>query len=113
MMTRLVIAVLRLYQLTISPDHSVIGRALFPLGCCRFYPSCSAYAVAVLERRGFSGLGLVVWRLLRCHPWSAGGFDNVRDKTTYDPIRTLSPQRGTGFRRPLREGVANGGGRFS
>lgn len=42
---------------------------------CRFYPSCSAYAEQALKRHGVLGVGLAVWRVLRCHPWSAGGYD--------------------------------------
>jgi hypothetical protein len=45
---------------------------------CRFYPSCSDYALQALERHGLiRGLGLTVWRLLRCHPYHPGGFDPV------------------------------------
>ena len=45
---------------------------------CRFYPSCSDYALGALERHGIlRGLGLTVWRLLRCHPLHPGGFDPV------------------------------------
>jgi putative membrane protein insertion efficiency factor len=45
---------------------------------CRFYPSCSAYAITALERHGaVRGSWLAVTRLLRCHPWSAGGVDPV------------------------------------
>jgi putative membrane protein insertion efficiency factor len=45
---------------------------------CRFYPSCSQYAIAALGKYGLTkGLGLAVKRLLRCHPWNPGGFDPV------------------------------------
>lgn len=45
---------------------------------CRFEPSCSAYALQALERHGaVAGSGLTVARLLRCHPWCAGGCDPV------------------------------------
>ena len=45
---------------------------------CRFYPSCSEYAVVALERHGLiRGLGLTIWRLLRCHPYHPGGLDPV------------------------------------
>ena len=45
---------------------------------CRFYPSCSSYAVEALKVHGpVKGLALAVWRLLRCGPWSEGGFDPV------------------------------------
>lgn len=45
---------------------------------CRFYPSCSSYAVDALKVHGFfKGLFLTAWRILRCGPWSEGGFDPV------------------------------------
>lgn len=44
---------------------------------CRFHPSCSAYADEALCRHGWRGLLLAGRRVLRCHPWNAGGFDPV------------------------------------
>ncbi|MGB5304803.1 MAG: membrane protein insertion efficiency factor YidD [Gammaproteobacteria bacterium] len=45
---------------------------------CRFYPSCSSYALTAIERFGvIRGSALALKRLLRCHPWSAGGVDQV------------------------------------
>jgi putative membrane protein insertion efficiency factor len=45
---------------------------------CRFYPTCSAYAIIAIERHGVvQGCWISVLRLLRCHPWSAGGIDQV------------------------------------
>ena len=68
----------RLYQLLLRP---LIG------GHCRFHPSCSAYAIAALESHGaWRGLGLAIWRLLRCNPWSAGGIDPP-------PPRATEPRR--------------------
>jgi putative membrane protein insertion efficiency factor len=59
----------RTYQLFVSP--------LTP-ATCRFYPSCSAYAVTALSRHGvFRGTWLTIRRLGRCHPWTAGGVDHV------------------------------------
>ena len=56
----------RAYQLVISP--------MTPPSC-RFYPSCSAYAITALERFGpLKGTWLTVRRLLRCHPWNPGGW---------------------------------------
>ncbi|MEK6731371.1 MAG: membrane protein insertion efficiency factor YidD [Pseudomonadota bacterium] len=63
------IGVLKLYRFLISP---FFGQR------CRFYPSCSHYAEDALRMHGiFRGCLLAVWRLLRCHPLSAGGFDPV------------------------------------
>jgi putative membrane protein insertion efficiency factor len=69
----LVVAVLvlpiRAYQLLVSP---LLGPR------CRFYPSCSAYAVQALQDHGpLRGTWLAVRRLLRCHPWNPGGPDPV------------------------------------
>jgi putative membrane protein insertion efficiency factor len=52
--------------------------ALFPT-TCKYHPSCSEYAVQALRRHGLvKGSVLAGWRLLRCNPWSRGGFDPVR-----------------------------------
>lgn len=46
--------------------------------CCRFTPSCSAYALEAFQKRGFFvGMILTVWRILRCNPYCAGGYDPV------------------------------------
>ncbi|MBQ9802571.1 MAG: membrane protein insertion efficiency factor YidD [Clostridia bacterium] len=46
--------------------------------CCRFTPSCSAYAIEAFQKRGFFvGMILTVWRILRCNPYCAGGYDPV------------------------------------
>jgi putative membrane protein insertion efficiency factor len=61
---------------------------------CRFYPSCSAYAVTALERFGpVKGTWLAVRRLLRCHPWNPGGVDHVPDKAAAQPHSHAVPVR--------------------
>jgi putative membrane protein insertion efficiency factor len=46
--------------------------------CCRYYPSCSQYALTAIKHFGvFKGGWLAIWRLLRCHPWAKGGYDPV------------------------------------
>ena len=66
------VALIRLYKRFVSP---LLGSP------CRFYPSCSSYAVEALRTHGaVKGLALTVWRLLRCGPWCEGGFDPVPPK---------------------------------
>lgn len=59
----------------------VIYRAVIAVvlpACCRFEPTCSAYAMEAIARHGvLKGCYLAVCRLLRCHPWQAGGCDPV------------------------------------
>ncbi len=71
----IVIALLRLYQKTLSFDHGPM-KALFPNGYCRFHPTCSEYAVRVIEKYGIiKGGPKAAWRVLRCNPFSRGGVD--------------------------------------
>jgi uncharacterized protein len=49
---------------------------------CRYEPTCSAYAAESISRFGVRGLFLAAWRLLRCNPFSHGGFDPVPDRFT-------------------------------
>ena len=59
----------RFYQVCISP--------LKP-PCCRFTPTCSAYAIEALRKHGpIKGLLLAIWRILRCNPWGGSGYDPV------------------------------------
>lgn len=49
--------------------------------CCRFTPTCSAYALEALQKRGLiAGTILAVWRILRCNPFARGGYDPVPEK---------------------------------
>jgi putative membrane protein insertion efficiency factor len=64
------IYLIKAYQKTISV-------ALGPK--CKYYPSCSHYAVDALETHNLAGFFLIVWRLLRCNPFSHGGVDYVSD----------------------------------
>ena len=62
----------RLYQKYISP----LKRP-----CCRFTPTCSSYAIEAYKKRGFFiGTILTVWRILRCNPFSKGGYDPVPER---------------------------------
>jgi putative membrane protein insertion efficiency factor len=71
----LVLIPIRAYQRAFSP---VLGNR------CKYYPSCSEYAAQAIEQFGIlRGLALAVWRLLRCNPWSHGGFDPVEDQRLF------------------------------
>lgn len=73
---------IRLYQRVISP---ALGDR------CKYYPSCSNYAAQAIARFGIlRGLVLAGWRLLRCNPWSHGGFDPVENQRLFKP-RTPAP----------------------
>ncbi|HKK00444.1 MAG TPA: membrane protein insertion efficiency factor YidD [Desulfotignum sp.] len=69
MIKQLLLLLIKFYQFFISP---LTGQN------CRFYPSCSAYAVEAVQKHGsLKGSLLAVKRILRCHPFHAGGFDPV------------------------------------
>jgi uncharacterized protein len=79
---RLATAPLKLYQALISP---AIGPR------CKFYPSCSEYAVQAIMRFGIlRGLVLAAWRLLRCNPFNHGGFDPVDNQRLFK-VRAPAP----------------------
>jgi putative membrane protein insertion efficiency factor len=59
-------------------------RPLFPAGSCKYYPSCSEYALQALREYGLlRGTILAAWRLARCNPWSHGGVDHVHDQRLF------------------------------
>lgn len=73
----LMLGLIKGYQLAISP---MLGQR------CRFYPSCSAYAIDSLQTHGpLKGLVLAVRRVFRCHPWQLGGLDPVPPKGAWRP----------------------------
>jgi putative membrane protein insertion efficiency factor len=77
MTAKLLVVLIRGYQLTLSPFFG---------GACRFVPSCSAYAREAIERHGaWRGSWLALRRLSRCHPLGSSGLDPV------PPMREASP----------------------
>lgn len=85
-----VLGFLTAYRAVISPLYGDV---------CRYYPSCSAYAVGAVQQHGaIKGTALGIWRILRCNPWSSGGVDDVRP---HDHFRhDLTPR---GFVVPIRK----------
>ena len=71
LLSLIVIGLMRVYQYTLSPLFALLfGSA------CRFQPSCSQYMVLAVQKHGpVVGTAKGVWRVCRCHPWSAGGSD--------------------------------------
>jgi putative membrane protein insertion efficiency factor len=68
----LCVLILRGYRAVISPLYGDV---------CRYYPSCSAYTLQAIQRRGvIVGVGLGAWRIIRCHPWAKGGVDDVPER---------------------------------
>jgi putative membrane protein insertion efficiency factor len=86
-MRRFLLTGIRLYQWTLSP---LIGRS------CRFHPTCSCYASEAIETHGaLRGTWMGAKRILRCHPWHAGG---------YDPVPPADTPAGSGVVRELPHG---------
>lgn len=77
-MKKLVLSLIRFYQKT-SFFHLYIFRILFLTDAvCRFKPTCSQYTYEAVEKYGtLKGLFYGIKRIIRCHPWSAGGYDPV------------------------------------
>lgn len=81
MLRYVLILPIRFYRKCISP---------FLPPCCRYYPTCSAYALTSIERFGaFRGGWLALRRILRCHPWARGGFDYVPEEFPHTKIDFL------------------------
>ena len=75
---RVVISLIKFYQKTLSFDHGPL-KSLYPNGFCRFYPTCSQYAIDAIEKYGIIKGGLkATWRVLRCNPFNKGGVDFLK-----------------------------------
>jgi putative membrane protein insertion efficiency factor len=80
---RAAVAPIRLYQRFVSPG---LPRR------CKYEPTCSSYAAQAIEEFGIlRGLVLAGWRLLRCNPWSHGGYDPVQDQRLFSRRRPAAP----------------------
>jgi putative membrane protein insertion efficiency factor len=85
----ILVALLRAYRFAISPLYGQV---------CRYHPTCSAYALEAVQTHGAArGSWLATRRVLRCHPWAAGGVDHVppahaQDSTTRRPTESAQLQ---------------------
>jgi len=72
-MKKLGIFLVKLYQKTISPIFYLLGVR------CKYHPTCSEYTMQAIEKYGFfKGSLLGIWRILRCNPFSKGGYDPLK-----------------------------------
>jgi putative membrane protein insertion efficiency factor len=79
-MKRIILLAIRFYQKTLSLDQGPLSYFVSER-TCRFHPTCSQYAYEAVERFGiFQGIRLGLRRIIRCHPWNAGGYDPVPKK---------------------------------
>jgi putative membrane protein insertion efficiency factor len=87
------VVLLRGYRAVISPLYGDV---------CRYYPSCSRYTLEAIQEYGvIRGTALGAWRILRCHPWAAGGVDDVPHRHEHGYTETpfgfvVSPGHGKG-----------------
>lgn len=80
-MKRILLGIIRFYQRYLSFDTGILKYLFLTDKACRFMPRCSEYTYQAIERYDIiAGLWLGLGRILRCHPWSRGGFDPVPQK---------------------------------
>lgn len=71
MIKNFLISLIKLYQKYLSKELALYSK-------CRYTPTCSQYAIEAIEKHGsIQGMVLAIWRILRCNPWSKGGYDPV------------------------------------
>lgn len=74
----IVLKSIRIYQATLSFDYGIF-KHLFPNGYCRFHPTCSEYGYQAIEKYGVIKGGIIAFiRILRCNPFSKGGYDPIK-----------------------------------
>mgnify|MGYP003873589843 CR=1 FL=1 len=78
-MRKIFVFMIKAYQKLISP-------LLTPR--CKYYPSCSNYAITAVRRYGVKGVGMAAWRLMRCNPWSHGGVDYAVKTDSQNDLKT-------------------------
>ncbi len=80
MLAKIILFLIKIYQKTLSPDKGPL-KIFFPHKVCRFYPSCSDYLSESIKIFGvMKGVRLGLRRIIKCHPFHAGGIDEVPRK---------------------------------
>jgi len=78
-MRTVLVAVINFYQKWISPSFAPR---------CKYYPSCSTYAASAISHYRIRGVGMALWRLVRCNPWSHGGVDYPVKNSSLNKYKT-------------------------
>ncbi|MBL7078259.1 membrane protein insertion efficiency factor YidD [Candidatus Shapirobacteria bacterium] len=82
MIKKLLLGLIRFYQAHLNFNNSLAKSLFLTDRACRFTPTCSAYAHQAIETHGIlRGLFLSLKRIIRCHPWSKGGWDPIKVKS--------------------------------
>lgn len=82
-MKKVILILIKIYQKTLSFDHGMF-KFLKPYGQCRFYPTCSEYTYQAVAKYGsLKGVWLGLKRIVRCHPWTEGGYDPVEKNKVF------------------------------
>lgn len=78
MFKKILLKLIRIYQKTLSPDTGWF-KVFYPHGFCRYHPHCSEYGHQAISKHGIlKGTFMAIYRVLRCNPWSKGGYDPVK-----------------------------------
>lgn len=77
-LAKIIIFIIKIYQKTLSPDHGIFKHTrLFQ--CCKYEPTCSQYTIDAVRKKGvIKGIILASYRILRCNPFSKGGWDPIK-----------------------------------
>ncbi len=82
-MKTVILILIKIYQKTLSFDHGMF-KFLKPYGQCRFYPTCSEYTYQAVAKYGsLKGMWLGLKRIIRCHPWTEGGYDPIEKNKNF------------------------------
>jgi len=92
MLKSIILSSIKFYQKTLSPDHGLFSF-YFPYCGCRFYPTCSEYAYQAISHYGLKqGIFLGFKRILKCHPFSQGGYDPLKIQKSPSTTDSCLPQ---------------------